>query len=252
MSGQDGNLRIAIRRITKLVLIAAAILLAAGAALIAFPQPLFSHMLVREPFTVWSDRPIDPAIADVLDDAARRLRSSELHDPGATFRLFICNEPWRLRLLARNASIGGSADTLFTRNIYLRQADPRSNKLIPPHGTLADAEVRTLAYYVAHEATHVMQSRAFGRLLLLWYPRWLIEGHADLVAKAGAFDADENLRLLLRDDPRLDYERSGLYRRYHLMVATLAVRDGMTVRELFADPPAETVVLQSLRNPPSR
>jgi predicted metal-dependent hydrolase len=48
---------------------------------------------------------------------------------------------------------------------------------------LADAADRPLSYFIAHEAAHVMQSRRFGRLLSLRYPRWLVEGHADLVAK---------------------------------------------------------------------
>jgi hypothetical protein len=206
-------------------------------ALLSHPKPLFNYWLTYGRFSVWSDRPIDPAMVGVLDDAARRLATSELHDPRAEFRIFICNDGWRLRLLARDASIGGSADTLVSRNIYLREADIAANRIVPPHGRLADADERPLSYFIAHEATHVMQSRAFGRWLRLRYPRWLVEGHADLVAKAGDFDIAENRRLLRAGDARLDPGRSGLYRGYHLMVASL-LGSGRTIRQLFADPPS--------------
>lgn len=213
---------------------------------LVFPQPLFAHSTVHGQYRVWSDRPIDPAIAAVLDDATRRLRTSELFDPAAEFRIFICNEPWRLWLFSRSTAVGGSADPLFSRNIYLREADIAANRLIPPTGVLADADVRPLSYFIAHEATHVMQSRAFGRLMEWRFPDWLTEGYADWVGKSGQFDFAENRRLLARGDPRLDHARSGLYRRYHLMVAFLIERQGRSARELFDQPPEEAAVVRSL------
>ncbi len=93
-----------------------------------------------------------------------------------------------------------------------------------------------------------MQSRTFGRLMKFRSPAWLIEGHADFVGKAGAFDFEENRRLLREGDPRLDHARSGLYRGYHLMVAMLIEKDGHTIRRLFADPPLESEVIRALRD----
>ena len=140
------------------------------------------------------------------------------------------------------------ADNWLTRNIYLREADVAANRLIPPHGRLADADVRPLSYFIAHEATHIMQSRTFGRLMKFRSPAWLIEGHADFVGKAGAFDFEENRRLLREGDARLDHARSGLYRGYHLMVAMLIEKDGYTIRRLFADPPHEADVMRALQD----
>ncbi|MBA2622507.1 MAG: hypothetical protein H0U88_02635 [Chthoniobacterales bacterium] len=78
------------------------------------------------------------------------------------------------------------------------------------------------------------------------YPKWLIEGYADFVAKAGSFDFEGNRRLLQEGDPRLDYARSGLYRGYHLVVAMLIEKDGYTIRRLFADPPPKADVMRAL------
>jgi hypothetical protein len=225
------------------------VLLGLGLGLLLFPRPLFAYAMGHGNYRVRSDRPIDPAMASVLDDATRRLNTSELHDPHVTFDIFICNEPWRMWLYSQsfNASVGAVSDNWLTRNIYLRESDIAANRLIPPHGRLADADVRPLSYFIAHEATHVMQSRTFGRMMKFRYPKWLIEGYADFVAKGGSFDFEENRRLLQEDDPRLDYARSGLYRRYHLMVAMLIEKDGYTIRRLFANPPQEADVIRAIR-----
>jgi len=224
------------------ILLALGLLIGATGALILFPQPLFAYSMTHGQFQIWSDRPIDPRMAVVLDDARRRIEMSELYDPDATFRIFLCNEPWRLLLLARSSQVGGSADTLLTGNIYLREADIAANRIVPPEGELADAETRPLSYFIAHEATHVMQSRAFGGLLEVRYPDWLTEGYADHIGKGRSFDLNENARLMRDGDPRLDYARSGLYRRYHLLVAFLMEREGQTIRALFENPPDRSQV----------
>lgn len=223
----------------------------AALAVQAFPQPLFAHYTAHRNFEVWSDRPIDPNITAVLDDAARRLRTSEFYRPTEKFRVFICNSSWRMALYSQrfSAAMGGVADTWLTRNIYIRASDVARNAIHSPGpGPISDAAQRTLSYYIAHEATHVMTSVVFGRVTTLMKPQWLVEGYADYVGKGGDFDFEENLALLRADDARLDYARSGLYRRFHLMVALLIDRRGQSAAVLFADPPAEDEVLRKLRS----
>ena len=216
--------------------------------LLVYPNPLFAHEMTYGQYEVRSDRLIDPAITQVLDDVTARLRQSDLYSPQSKFRIYICNEAWRLWFYSRNAAVGGVADTAVTRNIYIREANIALNTVISPTGgALADADIRTLSYFVAHEAAHIMQSRAYGRALDLRYPSWLVEGHADLIAKAGAFDLEENRRQLRSDDYLLTVE-SGLYRRYHLMVASLMSEHGRTMNDLFADPPSEEEALRSALN----
>lgn len=222
----------------------------AGFGLLAFPQPLFAHYVEHRNYQVWSDRPIAPEIVQVLDDATRRLRASDIYKPDAPVRIFFCNEPWLMWFYSQRLSsaMGGVADTWLTRNIYLRESDVSTNRLLAPGGgRLADADVRPLSYFIAHETTHIMQSREFGRLTAMQYPDWLTEGYADYVAKAGDFDFEENRRLLKAGDARLDYKKSGLYRRYHLLVALLLDKQRRSVREVYAAPPEEERVLEGLR-----
>ncbi|MEO8115597.1 MAG: hypothetical protein ABI655_14515 [Phenylobacterium sp.] len=217
-----------------------------GGALVVLctPQPLFAHHLEYGRYQVWSDRPIPPEITAVLDDATRRLERSELYGPGERFRLFFCNDNWRLALYSQRFSgrMGGVADTLLTRNVYLRQSDIARNRLIPPSGWRATMADRPLSYYLAHELTHVMESRAFGRAPALRYPPWLLEGYADYIGKAGQFDYAENRLAMLARAREMDPRASGLYRLYPLEVAYMMDRRGQTVRQLFADPPPETEV----------
>jgi hypothetical protein len=224
---------------------------AIAAAALLYAQPLFAHSGEYGAFTVYSDRPIDPAMERVIADAERRLRTSELYRPEEKFRLFVCNERWRLFLLTRSMSVGGKTDVLFTRNIYLREADASANRVLIGDAVLADAQARPLSYFVAHEAAHVIQSRRFGRFMALRHPRWLIEGHADLVAKAGDFDPALNRKLLNEGHPDLaeEYARTGLYRRYHLMVLSLMQVSGLTPAQLFDAPPPESVALRAASGP---
>jgi hypothetical protein len=218
-------------------------------AVLAFPQPLFAHQTSYRNFEIWSDRPIDPAIGGVLDDALRRLETSELYSPGQTFRIFFCNSDWRMWIYSQrfNSALGGAADNWLTQNIYLRTSDIAGNALIAPGDVpLSDADVRPLSYFIAHEAAHILEARAFGRFMGLVYPVWLTEGYADLVGKGGDFDAAENLSLLQAGDPRLDYQQSGLYRGYHLMVLHALDLRGGSVRRLFDDPPDGEEILRDL------
>ena len=233
-----------LRRLFKLVFVAAALWI----GVLAFPQPMFEHRLSHGQFDIWSDRPIPPEIRPILDDVTRRLERSELYDARQRFRLFCRNDDWRMALYSQRFSSapGGVADTWLTRNIYLRRSDIAANRIFPPTGELADAAARPLAYFIAHEATHVMEARAFGRLMALRYPSWLREGYADYVGKGDGFDFDENRRMLIAGDPLLDPAR-GLYRRHHLLVALLIDRDGLSVRTIFADPPEEEALLRRVR-----
>lgn len=227
------------------------LLLAGVLGILAVPQPLFAHKHVYRNFEVWSDRPIDGAATDaVLDDATRRLERSEIYDETVPVRLFVCNEAWRMRIYSQRGSsrLAGVADTWLTQNVYLREADFSANRLVSPSGgAVADEGVRPLSYFIAHEVTHILVARRYGRLAALRYPHWLLEGYADYVGKGETFDFAENLALLKAGDVRLDPANSGLYRRYHLMTAWLLDKQKKPLDAIFDAPPSEAEMLAVLR-----
>jgi hypothetical protein len=215
----------------------------AAVAVLCTPEPFFAHHMRVEAYDVWSDRPIPRGIGAVLEDATARLARSELYRPGERFRIFFCNDEWRLAVWSGRGSgkMGGAADTFLTGNVYLRRSDIDLNRLIPPSGWRATMADRPLSYYVAHELTHVMEMRAFGRGLLLRKPAWLNEGYADLIGKADRFDYAANRTAMLAGARELDPKASGLYRRYHLEVGWL-LRHGRGIGELYAHPPRQADV----------
>jgi hypothetical protein len=220
---------------------------------LAFPQPAFRHYYAYGGYRVWSDRPIDPSINKVLDDATRRLKTSTLYEPDKPIRIFFCNDSWRLWWWGQSfgSKMAGATDTWLTRNIYLREADIPGNRILRTGNThpMLDQAQRPLSYYIAHEATHALESRAFGRLMSVTYPQWLKEGYADYVGKAGDFDLDENRRLFVAGDRLLDFRATGLYRRFHLETAWLLDRKHQDIRQIFAHPPQQATVDAELKMP---
>lgn len=216
---------------------------------LAYPEPAFAYRMHYRQFDLWSDRPIDSPVTTVLDDAIRRLQTSSLYTQQQRFHVFFCNARWRLRLYGLfHPGVGGIVIAPLTSNIYIRESDIPHNRIIPPlAGPMADEKERPLAYYIAHEATHVMQGRVFGRFFALTRPAWLNEGYADLVGKGGDFDMRDNLARFQAHDPSMDVSRSGLYRLYHLEVAWALGHEAISVETLYAHPPSEKRLLAGLR-----
>ncbi len=235
----------------KYLLTASALILFIYVGVSAFPQPMFANHRKYQNYEIWSDRPIPPQITQVLDDATRRLNTSDLYDKNSTIRIFFCNASWRLWLYGQHFSdqIGADADTWLTRNIYIRASDIASNQIYAPGGgPIADANQRPLSYFIAHEATHIIESRQFGRLVSVSYPQWLVEGYADYIGKGGDFDFDENYHLFRTGNPLMDFQKSGLYRGFHLEISLLLNKKGQTVRQIFANPPSERALRELLIN----
>ena len=91
---------------------------------------------------------------------------------------------------------------------------------------------RTLSYFIGHEIVHVLVARELGILKQWRLPDWKNEGYADLVAKGGDFDDERAREQLRRGDRELDPKRSGLYLRYHLLVAYLVEHRGISIVEM--------------------
>ncbi|MRW92047.1 hypothetical protein GJ699_18800 [Duganella sp. FT80W] len=187
----------------------------------------------------------------MLDDVSRRLATSDLLEKDSRFKIFFCNSSWRLWLYGQHFSdqVGADADTSITRNIYVRESDIASNRMIAPGGgSLADPVHRPLSYFIAHEAAHILVARQFGRLVSFQYPQWLMEGYADYVGKGGDFDFDENYHLFRINSPLMDFQQSGLYRGFHLRISLLLDKQGQTARQIFNHPASEKQIGELLEN----
>jgi hypothetical protein len=223
------------------------LLLVAYVVLLAFPYTFFSYEAKYKNITVYSDRPISPALPSVLSLVEERLRKSPLNDPGLEHRIFICNDNRRFALFTNlKYRVGGVNYEWLTRNIFLRGANIDRNRLIGPSGREVPGE-RTLAYFMAHEITHSLVSKHLGRYAYWRLPAWKQEGYADYVARDGDFHFREQLAAFQRDAREMDPTRSGLYLRYQLLVTYLLEIKGITLEALLTRAFNQTSLEQEIR-----
>jgi hypothetical protein len=203
--------------------------------LLRHPGLFFAYSMSRSGITLYSDEPIPagPA-ARILDEVETRLSRSPLAArPGIKdLRVYICNRRWRFVLFANTRyKVGGLAYFPLSANIFLRTAHFDANRLVGYSGRETTC-ARTLSYYITHEIVHILVARRLGFARHWRLLAWKNEGYADLIAKGGEFDYEQAREQLRRGDPELDPRRSGLYLRYHLLVAYLLDRKRIGLDDL--------------------
>jgi hypothetical protein len=226
------------RKITRAILFSTlgiVVVFALYLVLLCHPGLFFRYTFTRGGITLYSDEPIPPEAAGrVLEIVERRLARSPMAASGRVkdLRIYICNRRWRFVLFSNfRYKVGGLAYSLLTDNIFLRTAHFEVNRLVGYSGREVPGE-RTLSYYIGHEIVHVLLARELGPLKQWQLPAWKNEGYADLIAKGGEFDYERAREQLRRGDRELDPKRSGLYLRYHLLVAYLLEHRGISVAEM--------------------
>jgi hypothetical protein len=221
---------------------------AAYAGLLCFPEPFFPYIVRADNLVLHSDRPFSEAAArGVLKSATAKLARSALYSSAREHNIYICNSQWRQRIFFnKDYGAGGVAQYPITANVFLRDARIEDNRLDSPSGTPVMG-TRTLDYFVAHEVTHQLTGNALGPLRFFRSPQWVLEGYADYVGKGNAFDYAETKRAFLAGNANLDWKRSGLYLRFHLLVAYLLDHRRMTIPQLLANPPDQAEVEDAVR-----
>lgn len=240
-------------------LIIALVLLYLG--LLTFPQPFFHDRLQVANLTLYSDRPIPlkPGTA-ILTEVGRRLSRSEIYNAKIPYRIFICNDRTRFAFFTNfNYRAGGINYPLFNRNSFLRPSNIARDRLTGPSGHEVP-EARTLTYFITHEVTHGVTAAYTGSLNYFRLPTWIREGYADYVALyqgLGAFDNSAKCQnrfdfqanlIKFRNDAReMSPQKSGLYLRYHLLVAYRLDIQPRSVTALFKEKPPQAAVEAEIR-----
>jgi len=239
--------RAVIRRFVCRCALVVAVAIGGYLALLLHPQPLFAFSVRDAAIVLHAREPLPLAAQGVLADATRRVAASPFYDPQATYDAFLCDDVRTFTAFTLwNRGAGAVSQWDLTGNIFLRPSHVDRNRLVGRSGKETPGE-RTLSYFIAHEVTHTMLARRIGRLRYARLQRWQVEGYADYVGKAGDFDFEKTLAAFRADTRELDPKRSGLYLRYHLMVAYLLDRQGMTPEALLAGPIEKTEIEQRLR-----
>jgi hypothetical protein len=219
------------------VFITALIALVCG--LIIHPRPLFAYSLSGNMVELYSDAPINEAGGRAVIKETERTLAKWPINPGSqaeTVRLFVVNSAWRRGILFTNRPhVGGLVYyPLSGTNAFLSGADFEKGLLIAPSGAVMQPP-RTLAYYGAHEAAHLLTGREAGTLGYLNMPEWIREGVADYIALEGAPDYPalaEAAGGLQGEAPLAVINQFGVYPKYRLLVAFFLERQGWSLERL--------------------
>jgi len=200
--------------------------------LLLYPNFLFANHHQFKNFNVYSDQEIANEIDQVLIDVLERIEQSELYETNDEFSIYFCNSKWRLLLLTRNSSIGGLVNQGLSNNVYIRASEIEKNKIISPTKgqEIALVEERTLAYFIAHEITHSLQTK-IERFMHITTPKYIVEGYADYIGKGTSFRYEKYLNDFLQNDNTMN-PSTGLYNKYHLLIAYLMDVKGLSFREI--------------------
>jgi hypothetical protein len=217
--------------------------------LLCFPQPFFHWSVSAANLTLYSDRPFSEDEAKkVLEITQGKLEASPIYSSGQHHSIFICNARWRQRLFFnRNYGVGGVNYYPLTTNVFLRDAVIEENRLISPSGKIVPGD-RTLDYFMTHEISHTLTKQAVGSYKHWKLPEWITEGYPDYVGKGTAFHYDEARQAFLSNAPEMDRWKSGLYLRYHLLVAHLLDKEHWSVQQLLRQPLSQQAVEEAVNS----
>lgn len=229
--------------------IAILLIVVAYGALLVHPQIVFAYSTRAGNLVLHARAPLPPGATDIAAAARERIARSPLYDPGRDYHVFLCDTPACFTFFVLwDRRVGGASQVNLTGNAFIRPSHIERDRLVGYSGKEPDGD-RTLTYFVAHEVAHTMTGAKLGRIGYHRLAAWQREGYADYVGKggAGAIDYDAFRAAFKAETPEMDPQHSGLYRRYHLMVAFLLDHRGWTVADLLAAPIARAEVETELR-----
>jgi len=222
---------------------------------LAFPKPLFAYSVERGSLSIHSDEPIPAGEGErVLAEIEERLARSPLAEFDAPLALYVANSAWRRAWIwiVAPGNAGGFIAAPATRgHAFLSGADFESDELIAPSGFRTQPP-RTLAYYGAHELTHVQTVRALGVVRFHLAPAWVREGLADYVGMPPESAAELHASIGTRDADLEMMRAYGVYAPWRLIVTGLLEEAGWSIEDLLASrvgaDEARRVALDSLRS----
>lgn len=223
-------------------------IVAAIALLLSVPQPFFDSSVSAKNLTLYSDQPFATEAGQrVLQQVEAKLATSPLYSAEQKHQVFVCNARWRQRIFFTYVyGVGGVNYYPLTTNVFLRDSIIEENCLIGPSGNRIQGD-RTLDYFIAHEITHTLTGQAVGPIAYHRLPQWKREGYADYVGKGAAFNYDEARKAFLANDPKMDWATSGLYWRFHLLVAHLLDKQHWSVQQMLTEPIEQSAVEEMIR-----
>jgi hypothetical protein len=220
-------------RLMKRILLWSGVMLAAliaiAATLIIWPDPLFAYSAGSGKIIVRSDQPIPAAGGEkFLSDCEALLTRSPLKAESAHYHIYVTNTDWRHHLYFLPAPMAGGVAYSIGGTAFLSGANFVTGRHVKY--SYVTTPPRTLAFFCAHELTHLVVKEHLGLIASESQPTWVHEGFPDYVAieKRQSF---EQLHAAL-GDRAVDVPMMmayGSYPRFRLLVTYFLEKKGWSV-----------------------
>ena len=160
---------------------------AAAAAVIVFaPEALaFPYHATVLGNTVYSDRPIPPAIDGVVARADALIAASPIAGPGYGRRIFLTDGGWRWLILSVGTSGAFALTRPLSEAIIVNDADVAADRVRRADG---EPPATSLTRVIAHEETHGLIRARYGVFAEVTIPAWKREGYCDDIAGGSTLD----------------------------------------------------------------
>jgi hypothetical protein len=229
------EVRARVRRVMRRVAVVLAVAATGWLVLVVHPQPLFAYTTREANIVLHARKAFPAATQPLLVEVVRRISRSPLYDPARVHHVFLCDTRGLFGFLALWAwKVGGVSQTMLAGHVLIRPYDIERGVVFGRNGEAKQG--RSLSYFIAHEVTHAMTADHTGRWRYRRLAAFQTEGYADAVAFDRALDLKAERNALVRGAAEMDPRRSGLYRRFELLVAYLLQRRGISVDPLLAAP----------------
>jgi len=231
------------------------------AAVIAFPQTIFTNSVQSGAVSVYFDGDNEQAAAHIANEAEWRVRGSGYYDSTFSYKVFLIHNQFVYEYLSTILNLPGKAQG-FALSLT-------GDAFISPSNVLAlgNRTGRTpkfsiwegdTVHTVAHELGHLIISRMLGRNRWKNLPHWKQEGLPEYVANIAAVKADSTQSLsrryeILQDDGVWSRTAAGkqygwdrIHYEAELLVEYLIEIRGLTMEEIASDGVTKADVLAEI------
>lgn len=195
--------------------------------LLSFPQALFAHSIEHGEFRIYSREPLGPEIAQILDAAEAKLKTSPIYDSDVRRDIYLTNGFGMYAFLSHKAYNSFANSVPFVDNVFINKTDVPADRVLLNR---AFSNHRSLSGVIAHETAHLFIRKRYGAISATLMPTWKVEGYCEYIAGDSTITLDEGIR---RWRENQSDDTNYRYIKYHLMVRHLLEKEKIKVDDLF-------------------
>jgi hypothetical protein len=172
-----------IKRIFPMATLTVVVTISGLATIILYPQPLFANKLEHGQFTVYSNEKISDDIIPLLNKARTLVAKAEINDPNYRYDIFLSFNTLFDKIDDRVLGPGPAARATDNNITVKVRVDTQGDLFFPTFHKNCQG---SLAYLIAHEMTHCLQTKRYGMMKLnpVRPPEmWKLEGYPEYISR---------------------------------------------------------------------